>query len=220
MEPSHEPTERTRVRRKPSRGSYEREVIDEILDRALICHVGFVDDGQPYVTPTIHARHGDTLYLHGSPSSRTLTALAGGAPCCITATLVDELVLARSARQHSLNYRSVMVLGNAREVTDPDEKQLAMRAVVDHIVPGRSDHVRGPDEKEAETTRIVALPIDEASAKLREGPPVDKREDHELPFWAGRLPLTVAPGTPIPEPELHGAEIPDHVRNWRRDSTV
>src|SRR3954447_754320 len=136
-------TERTRVRRKPGRGSYDRDLVHAILDEALVCHVGFVDEGHPYVIPTIHAREGETIYLHGSPASRTLGSLADGTACCLTATLVDEIVLARSARQHSLNYRSAMVLGTAREVTDEAEKGRALRAVVEHMVPGRADEVSG-----------------------------------------------------------------------------
>jgi uncharacterized protein len=211
----YKPTERTRLRRKPGRGSYDRDLVHAILDEALICHVGFVDGGQPYVIPMIHAREGETLYLHGSTVNRMLDELSGGARCCLTATLVDELVLARSARQHSLNYRSVMVLGTAREVTDGDEKGRAMRAVVDHIAPGRSAEVRGPDTKEMETTAIVSLAIEEASAKVRTGPPIDKREDLDLPYWAGQLPLALGTGEPIPATDLPGGiPVPEHLRLW------
>jgi uncharacterized protein len=211
------PTDRTRVRRKPGRGSYDRELVHAILDEALICHVGFVDDGHPYVTPTIHAREGETIYLHGSPASRTLGTLADGTACCLTVTLVDELVLARSARNHSLNYRSVMVLGTAREITEPVEKGRALRAVVEHMVPGRSDEVRGPSEKDLETTKVLSMQIEEASAKVRIGFPADKPDDLELPYWAGVLPLTISPGDPIPAPDLaQDVTVPDHIARWNR----
>jgi nitroimidazol reductase NimA-like FMN-containing flavoprotein (pyridoxamine 5'-phosphate oxidase superfamily) len=210
-------TERTRVRRKPGRGSYDRELVHAILDEALVCHVGFVDDGQPYVTPTIHARDGETLYLHGSPANRTFEVLADGAACCLTATLVDEIVLARTARNHSLNYRSVMVLGTAREITDEGEKGRALRAVVEHMVPGRADEVRGPNEKDLETTKVLSMRIEEASAKVRTGPPADKPDDLALPYWAGQLPLTIEAGDPVPVPDLaRDATVPDHLLDWNR----
>jgi nitroimidazol reductase NimA-like FMN-containing flavoprotein (pyridoxamine 5'-phosphate oxidase superfamily) len=213
----YEPTERTRVRRKPDRGRYERELVDRILDEALICHVGFVADGQPYVIPTIHARIGELLYLHGSPASRTLGALGDGAPCCVTATLVDGLVLARTARQHSLNYRSVMVLGTATEVADPDEKRLAMRAVVEHIVPGRSNEAREPSEADVRGTAILSIPLEEASAKVREGGPGDTTENRELPVWAGVLPLRTSALDPIADPESpREVAVPDYVRDWSK----
>lgn len=214
---TYEPTERTRVRRKRDRGNHDRELIHAILDEALICHVGFVMDGQPYVIPTIHARDGETLYLHGSPANRMLGELAGGAECCVTATLVDELVLARSARQHSLNYRSAVVFGRAREVTDPEEKQAALRCVVEHIAPGRSDEIRGPDERDMASTSVIAVAIEEASAKVREGDGADKPEDAGSDTWAGRLPVELTARTPIPVEDLPGGvEVPDHVRHWRR----
>jgi uncharacterized protein len=213
----YEATERTRVRRKPGRGSYDRDLVHAILDEALICHVGFVDDGHPYVTPTIHARDGETIYLHGSPASRTLGTLADGTACCLTATLIDEIVLARSARNHSLNYRSVMVLGTAREITDPAEKEHALRTVVEHMVPGRAEEVRGPSEKDLETTKVLSMQIEEASAKARTGPSADKADDLELPYWAGVLPLSLTAGDPVPAPDLaQGIEVPDHVAGWNR----
>ena len=217
MAEAYEPTERTRVRRKPGRGSHDRDLVHSILDEALVCHIGFVQDGQPYVIPTIHAREGETLYLHGARGNRTLGMLTDGAPCCLTATLVDELVLARTALHHSLNYRSVMVLGTAREVTDPDEKDRALRAVVDHVAPGRPDEIRGPDATELRSTRVLSMPIEEASAKVRTGPPVDEEADLDLPHWAGQLPLTLGTGNPISAPELAGdPPVPEHVRNWAR----
>jgi uncharacterized protein len=210
-------TERTRVYRKPGRGSYDRERVHAILDEALVCHVGFVEDGQPYVIPTIHARDGETLYLHGANANRTFRVLSGGASCCLTATLVDELVLARAALHHSLNYRSVMVLGTAREVTDPEEKQRALRLVVEHIAPGRSEEVRGPSEVDLRSTKVLAMEIDQASAKVRTGPPLDDDEDLALPYWAGVLPLTQDAGEPVPAPDLNGdPQVPDHVRDWSR----
>lgn len=213
----YEQTERTRVYRKPGRGSYDRELIHSILDEALICHVGFVQEGQPYVIPTIHARVGETLYLHGANGNRTLKALVGGGGCCVTVTRPDELVLARSAQHHSINYRSTMIFGLAREVTDPDEKQRALRAVIDHIAPGRSDEIRGPNEAELRSTRVLAVQIEEASAKVRTGPPADEEADLDLPYWAGRLPLTLGAGEPISAPDLtQDLPIPDHVRDWSR----
>ena len=215
MGSSYEKTDRTRVRTRASRGNYDREVVHAILDEALICHLGFVVDDQPYVIPTIHARDGEVLYLHGSPASRMLNALAEGVRCCVTATLVDELVLARSSKQHSLNYRSAVVLGTAREVSDPAEKASALRAVVDHIAPGRSAEVRGPDEDELETTQVLALPIEEASAKVREGPPAEKSGDRDLPAWAGRLPIRVGPGDAIAADHVPaGLELPGYLRDW------
>jgi uncharacterized protein len=215
--PEYGPTERTRVYRKPGRASYDRDLVHSILDEALICHLGFVQDEQPYVIPTIHARDGETLYLHGANANRTLRALADGTPCCVTVTLVDELVLARAALHHSLNYRSAMVLGTAREVTDPAKKQRALRAVVEHIAPGRPEEVRGPDETDLRSTKVLSMAIEEASAKVRTGPPLDDDDDLELPFWAGRLPLTHATGEPIPAPDLTGdPPVPDHVRSWAR----
>ena len=210
-------TERTRVRRKPSRGSYDRELAHSILDEALSCHLGFAVDGQPYVIPTIHARVGELIYLHGSRASRALLTLEGGARCCVTVTLVDGLVLARSALHHSLNYRSVVVLGTAREVTDAAEKRSALEAVVEHIVPGRTTEARGPSEADVRSTFVLAVAMDEVSAKVREGPPVDNREDHELHVWAGELPLASGTAAPIPDPELRpGIEVPAYLSGWRR----
>ncbi|MGA8217306.1 MAG: pyridoxamine 5'-phosphate oxidase family protein [Solirubrobacterales bacterium] len=216
MTDSYEQTARTRIFRKPGRGSYDRDLVHSILDEALACHVGFVQDGQPYVIPTIHAREGETLYLHGAKGNRMLRALVDGTPCCVTATLVDELVLARAALHHSLNYRSVMVLGTASEVTDPGEKEEALRAVVEHIAPGRAEEVRGADQTDLSSTRVLSIPIEEASAKVRTGPPVDEEADMGLPYWAGRLPLTQGTGKPIPAPDLVGdPAIPESVSSLR-----
>src|SRR3954452_18998146 len=217
MATEYEQTERTRAYRKPGRASYDRELVHSILDEALTCHVGFVQDGQPFVIPTIHARVGETLLLHGAKGNRMLNALADGIPCCVTATLVDGLVLARAALHHSLNYRSVMVLGTATEVTDPETKEKALRAVVDHIAPGRPDEVRGPDETDLRSTKVLSMPIEEASAKVRTGPPLDDEPDLQLPYWAGVLPLKTSAGDPLTAPDLNeDLPVPEHVRSWRR----
>ena len=180
---------RVRVGRLPDRGRYQRAVIDEILDEALICHVGFIADGQPYVIPTIHARAGDLLYVHGSTASRMLRTMKGGVPACVTASIVDGLVLARSAFHHSLNYRSVVVLGRAVELQEDAEKLRALRAIVDHIATGRWDEVRGPSPAELRQTTVLGMRLDEASAKVRSGPPKDDEQDLSLPVWAGELPV-------------------------------
>ncbi len=212
-----EPTERTRLRRLPERGVYDRAVIDAILDEALICHVATLVDGSPRVIPTIHARVGDTLYVHGSPASRTLRALREGAEVCLAATLVDGLVLARSGFHSSVNYRSVVVYGRAREVTDPEEKRRAQDALVDHVAPGRSAEVRPPTDRELRQTAIFAIPLDEASAKVRTGSPKDDEEDLGLPIWAGVLPLRTVVGPPEPDPHLPPAVgPPESVVRYRR----
>ncbi len=213
-----EPTDRTQVHRHADRAVYDREEVYAILDEALICHVGYLVDGHPRVTPTIHARVGDILYIHGSNASRTLkTAKAPGAEVCVEATLLDALVLARSAFNHSMNYRSVVVFGTAREVTDPDEKWTAQKALVDHVVGGRSADARMPNEQELKQTTILAIPIDEASAKVRTGPPKDAEEDYDLPVWAGLLPLRVVPGPPQPDPKLRpGIDAPSYVTGYHR----
>jgi nitroimidazol reductase NimA-like FMN-containing flavoprotein (pyridoxamine 5'-phosphate oxidase superfamily) len=192
------PTPRSTVKRHPERGVYDRTTIDAILDEALICHVGFVVDGQPYVIPTIHARDGDTLYLHGSPGSRMLRTLKDGMDLCVTATLLDGLVLARSVYNHSMNYRSVVVLGRARELTDRRAKLHAMECVVEHVVPGRWAEARQPNEGEIDGTTILALTLEEASAKVRSGPPKDFDEDLGLSVWAGVIPLDLQRGRPYP----------------------
>jgi nitroimidazol reductase NimA-like FMN-containing flavoprotein (pyridoxamine 5'-phosphate oxidase superfamily) len=217
MSSRYEPTERTRVRRKPGRGSYDRELVDRILDEALICHLGLVHDGHPYVTPTIHARVGRTLYLHGSKGSRSLRTLADGDDCCVTVTLVDGLVLARSAMHHSLNYRSAMIFGAAGRVEDPEEKAAALEAVVEHIAPGRSADARAPSPEELAATEVISLRLEEASAKVREGGPVDDAEDIGLPVWAGQLPISLVPGEPLADAELpEDVGVPEYVRSWRR----
>jgi uncharacterized protein len=212
------PSDRVRLRRKRERASYDREVIEAILDEALIAHLGIVEaDGCPVVVPTLHARCGSVVYCHGSVASRTLRALADGRPACLTVSLIDGLVLARAAMHHSANYRSVVIMGKARSVEDPEEKRAALRAVVEHIVPGRSSDVRGPSENELAATAVLALPLAEASAKLRTGFSMDDEEDYALPTWAGVIPLRSVAGTPEPDPRLHpGIELPEYVSAYRR----
>ena len=208
-------TERTRLRRLPERAAYDRATVHAILDEGFVCHVGFVGDGQPYVIPTGYGRVGETLYLHGSTGSRL--GLRPGMDVCVTVTLVDGLVLARSAFHNSMNFRSVMALGRTRAVGDPEEKETALRALVDHIVPGRSDEVRGGDARELAATVVLALPLVEVSAKVRTGPPKDDDPDYDLPTWAGVLPLTLEPGAPVPDPLLRpGVPVPPHVTGWHR----
>src|SRR5258705_11298111 len=183
------PSQQTTVKRHPERGAYDRATIDWILDEALLCHLGFVTDGRPFVIPTIHARDGDTLYLHGSPGSRMLRTAKQGVDVCVTVTLLDALVLARSVYNHSMNYRSVVVLGRAVELTDRDEKLRAMQRVVEHVVPGRWNDARQPNDAEIKATTILTIPLSEASAKIRSGPPIDDEADLALPVWAGLIPL-------------------------------
>lgn len=190
------PTPRTKVRRHPERGVYERAAIDAILDEALHCHLGFVAEGRPVVIPTIHARDADTLYLHGSPASRMLRELGKGLDVCVTATLLDGLVLARSVYNHSMNYRSAVVFGRARVVEERDRKLAALEAIVEHVVPGRAEEARMPNDKELAGTTVLALPIGEASAKIRTGPPKDFDDDLELPVWAGVIPMRLVAGEP------------------------
>lgn len=194
-----ETTKRTRVIRHPERGVYDAAQIHAILDQGYICHVGFAVDGQPYVIPTGYARKDGVLYFHGSSASRMLRSLTGGVPVCVTVTLVDGFVLARSAFRHSMNYRSVVILGTARPVTDPAEKLEALRCFTNHIVAGRWEEVRPPDEKELLSTSVLAVPIQEASAKMRSGPPLDIEPDWGLPVWAGVVPLRQEPGEPVPD---------------------
>jgi uncharacterized protein len=210
------PTDRTRVRRVPQRGEYERETIEAILDEALVSHVGFVHDGQPVVIPTLHARLGDRLYLHGSAASRMLRTLHEGVPVCVTTTLVDGLVLARSAFHHSVNYRSVVVFGTATLVEPGEETVKVLELFSEKLVPGRWADVRAPTRQELKGTKVLSLPLDEASAKVRTGPPIDDDEDYELPVWAGVLPLATEVAEPQPDPRLDPAiETPGYVAAWR-----
>lgn len=191
------PTERTQLKRHPERGVYDRDEICSILDEAYFCHLGFVSDGQPYVIPTAYGRSGNQVYLHGSAASRTIRSLAEGIEACATVTLVDGLVLARSAFRHSVNYRSVIILGRARFVLDPEEKLEGLRALTDHVVPGRWDEVRPPNETEMMQTSVLCLPLDEASAKVRSGPPVDLEDDWSRPVWAGVVPVQTQVAEPV-----------------------
>jgi nitroimidazol reductase NimA-like FMN-containing flavoprotein (pyridoxamine 5'-phosphate oxidase superfamily) len=210
-------TERTQVRRLPKRGNYDRETVYKILDEAMICHVGFVVDGQPYVIPTGYGRSGDTLYIHGASTSRMLNSAAEGIPVCVTVTLVDGLVLARSAFHHSMNYRSVVILGTARRVESDEEKLSALRIFTEHIVPGRWDEIRKPTPQEMKATVVLALPLEEVSAKIRTGPPIDDDADYALPIWAGVLPLKLTPGVAETDPRLtRKLDAPAHVKNYQR----
>jgi len=196
---TYTPTSRTKVRRLSKRAVYDKAKVHEILDEGFLCHVGFVQDGAPFVIPTLYARSDETIYMHGSGASRMLKTLAQGVDVCLTVTLVDGYVLARSAFHHSMNYRSVTVLGRARLVEDLEERLRALRIITDHIVPGRWDEVRGPNELEMRQTVVLALPLEEVAAKVRVGPPVDDEEDYSLPIWAGVVPLHTRLGEPVPD---------------------
>lgn len=195
-------TPRTKIRRLPKRGSYDKQVVHAILDQGFICHVGFAVDAQPYVIPTVYARDDATLYVHGSAVSRMLRTLTQEVPVCITVTLLDGLVLARSAFHHSLNYRSVVMLGNARLVDEPERKWRALHLITNHVVPARWEEARTPNELELRQTSVLALPLDEVSAKIRSGPPVDDDEDYALPVWAGVVPVETRLGSPIDDGRL------------------
>ena len=212
-------TRRTTVRRVADRGRYDEETIHAILDATPIAHVGFSVDGQPYVIPTLHVRSGDRLFVHGSVGSRMLQALKRGeVPCCVTVTSVDGIVVARSAFHHSINYRSVVVLGNPREVTDPERKLDALRLLVERLLPGRWDEARQPSEAELRKTAVLELELREASAKVRTGPPVDEDEDYGLAVWAGVLPLQLTAGPPEPDPQLEaGVPLPAGLAQWTGD---
>jgi nitroimidazol reductase NimA-like FMN-containing flavoprotein (pyridoxamine 5'-phosphate oxidase superfamily) len=210
-------TERSAVRRLPKRGNYERSVIYGILDEGFVCHVGFCLDAQPFVIPTGYARAGDLLYIHGSPASRMLGSLKQSIPVCVTVTLIDGLVLARSAFHHSINYRSVVVFGRAVLVEDAMQKVEALRAFSEHVVPGRWDDVRQPSQKELKATMVLALDLEEASAKVRTGPPIDDEEDYALPIWAGVIPLRMDAGPPVRDPRLkEGIEPPSYALDYSR----
>lgn len=210
-------TERTRLRRLPDRGGYDRDIIYAILDEAFICHVGFAVDEQPYVIPTGYARIGDDLYIHGSSASRMLRNLAKGIDVCVTVTLIDGLVLARSAFHHSINYRSVVILGKADLVEDAKEKHTVLEAFTEHVVPGRWAEVRWPTELELKATSVLKLSITEASAKIRTGDPKDDEEDYAMNVWAGVLPLRLATAEPIADSRLaDGITVPNHVLNYKR----
>jgi uncharacterized protein len=214
------PSPRTQVRRLPDRGRYDRATIDAILDEALVCHFGFVHDGAPFVIPTLFARIGDSIVVHGSRASRAVRTLSREEPVCVTVTLLDGLVLARSAFHHSALYRSVVVMGNAREVTDRSEKLAALEAMSEHLVPGRWHDVRPPNEQELRATSVLTLPLDEASAKIREGWPVDEDADYALDVWAGVLPFELVALPARPDPRLRsGIDAPPHVSGYRLKSS-
>lgn len=211
------PTPRTQVKRLPNRASYDRTQVHAILDEGLVCHLGFVVNGQPFVIPTAYGRIDDQIYIHGSPASRMLTSLEQGVEVCLTVTLLDGLVLARSAFHHSMNYRSVVVFGTATRVDDAGEKLTALEAFTDHVVPGRWAEVRPPSSQELIGTLVLALPIAEASVKVRTGPPIDAAADYALPVWAGEIPLKMTAEEPIVDPQSDsGAELPDSVANYHR----
>ncbi len=198
MSASLDPTPRTQVKRLPTRGHFDRGVVNAILDEGIVCHVGFVHEGSPVVIPTGYGRRGDTLLLHGSAASRMFRTLASGAEICVTVTLVDGLVLAKSAFHHSMNYRSVVIFAKARSLDGPEEKRDALRVFTEHVLPGRWATTRPPNGQELKATLVVALPIEEASAKIRTGPPMDDEEDLSWPVWAGVLPLRVRADDPVP----------------------
>ena len=209
------PTPRTRVVREPDRAVYDREAVNHLLDEGFLCHVGFVVDGQPFVIPTSYGREGDVLYIHGSAASRMLRNLSQGIRVCITVTLLDGLVLARSIFNHSMNYRSVVILGTASLVDDPEEKLKALRVLSEHIIPHRWDDSRQPNEKELKATSALRVPIEEFSAKVRQGPAVDDEPDYSFPTWAGVIPLDTTVGTPIRD-ERCQLELPEYLRKYSR----
>lgn len=211
------PTQRTTLKRIPKRANYECETVYQILDEGLVCHVGFVVDGQPFVIPTAYGRVEDKLYIHGSPASRMLRSLQEGIPVCITVTLIDGLVLARSAFHHSMNYRSVVVFGTASIVSNPEEKLEALHAFTEHVVSGRWEEVRQPSRSELTGTLVLSLPLVEASAKVRTGPPSDDEADYSIPVWAGEIPLRVVADAPIDDSRLQpGIVLPSYVKNYTR----
>jgi nitroimidazol reductase NimA-like FMN-containing flavoprotein (pyridoxamine 5'-phosphate oxidase superfamily) len=210
-----ERTKRNRVVRMPERGHYDRESVYGIIDEALLCHVGFAQEGQPFVIPTLHARLGDRLLLHGATTSRMLKHLQAGNPVCVTMTIADGLVLARSVFHHSINYRSVVLFGQGTLITDPDEKMSALAAFTDRLMPGRWDDAREPNRKEFKATSVVAIPIDSASAKVRVGPPKDDEEDLGLPVWAGVVPIRQVVDVPQPAPDLRdGVAVPGYIEEY------
>jgi len=212
------PTPRTEIRRVPERGHHDRATIEAILDEGYVCHLGINDDGTPVVVPTLYARDGDSVLIHGSPASRTLRAAKrAGVEVCLTVTLVDGLVIARSGFHHSMNYRSVMVFGKAVPITDDDERTAALDHIVETLVPGQVGMIRPITTTESKGTTVLRLPLDEASAKVRTGGPKDEPEDYDLPVWAGVIPIDVHYGTPIPDPDLtHDLSVPDHIAGYRR----
>jgi uncharacterized protein len=213
-------TTRTTLKRLPQRGNFDRALVNQILDEGFVCHVGFAVDGKPFVIPTGYARVGDNLLIHGSQASRMLRTLERGIDVCVTITLIDGLVLARSAFHHSMNYRSVVIFGNAKAVDDPDEKLAALRALSDHMIPGRWDDVREPNQRELQQTTVLSLKIDEVSAKIRTGPPIDDEADYGLDVWAGVIPLKLDAKAPIADARLSAnGEAPRYAREYARPSS-
>ncbi len=211
------PTERTQVKRLPKRGNYDRDIVYKILDSGIVCHVGFNVDGQPYVIPTNYGRTGDILYIHGSAASRMLRTLTEGIPMCVTVTHLDGLVLARSAFHHSVNYRSVVILGTAKLVDDPAEKREALRIFTEQVMKGRWDDVRQPTEQELKGTTVLSIALEEVSAKIRNGGPVDDEADYALPVWAGVVPLQTVVQTPEPDPlRKNDPPVPEYLKNYSR----
>jgi hypothetical protein len=209
------PTKRSELRRIPARGSHDWDTVARILDVGFLAHVGFCVSGQPFVIPTLYGREGDKLYLHGSAASRMLGELEIGIPACVTVTLVDGLVLSRSAFDHSMNYRSVVAFGTAKKIVDPVEKVMSLRVISEHLISGRWVEVRGPSESELKATSVLEFLIDEASAKVRSGPPVDDEKDYGSPVWAGVLPLQMRARPPIPDDNLiGGVAVPDYVLRY------
>jgi len=214
---SKRPTQRTRVRRIPKRGAYDRSTIHAILDEGLVCHVGFVHQGQPFVIPTLYARDGTRLLLHGSAASRMLNILVEGVDACVTVTLADGIVVARSVFHSSMNYRSVVMLGRLRAIEEPGAKMKALHALVEHLIPGRWNDSRRPNETEMKATSILEMSLDEASAKVRTGDPIDDEEDYALPYWAGVLPFATGVGKPIRDPKLkRGIKVPKYLARYKR----
>jgi uncharacterized protein len=218
MSQASTPTPRTRVVREPHRGVYDRETAYRILDEGFLCHVGFVVDGQPFVIPTSYGRKDESLFIHGSAASRMLKNMKEALPVCVTVTLVDGLVLARSIFNHSMNYRSVVVLGRAALVDDAAQKLEALHLLSEHIIPGRWANVRQPSERELKQTSVLRLPIEEFSSKVRTGPAIDDEEDYSFPTWAGVLPVAMKIGEPIvDERVLEGQSLPEYIRNYSRN---
>ena len=212
------PTERTALKRLPTRGEYDRDAVFEILDEAFICQVGFIVDGKPVVIPTSYGRVADDLYIHGSAASRMLRSLEQGIDVCVSVTLIDGLVLARSAFHHSINYRSIVIFGKANVVDDSNEKTRALQAFTEHVVPGRWEEVRQPDENELKATLVLKLPLTEVSAKVRTGPPIDDEDDYNLAVWAGVVPLRLIADAPVIDDRVPtGIEAPEYVREYSRN---
>ena len=217
MPQPYTPTERTRITREPQLGVYDLDIAYQILDEGFICQVGFTAEEQTFVIPTSYGRSGNNLYIHGSAASRMLKQLKEGLAVCVTVTLLDGLVLARSVFNHSMNYRSVVILGKATAVEGPEEKLAALRILSEHIIPGRWADARLPNDRELKATLVLKLPIEEFSAKVRTGPPIDDEHDYSFPTWAGVLPLTISPRTPVPDPRLDIArDVPLYLRGWTR----